>query len=64
MGYEWRKFDPDLHAQLDEHGGEKEKRDQRLWDELEAECTAAVRKIATDPKYADLTLHVDWAEVE
>jgi hypothetical protein len=63
MGWGWEHYRPDVSARLDEHGGQKETRDQRLWDEFTAECNGAIAHIAKDPKYDDLDLFIDWDEV-
>ena len=41
---------------LDKHGGDAEKRDERLYDEWYDRARVAVRKIAADPAYAGLAL--------
>lgn len=47
---------------LDEHGGDTESRDARLYDEWYDRARHAVREIAADPKYAEIALdEVDYA---
>jgi hypothetical protein len=45
---------------LSEHGGEKEKRHQRLCEKMVAELDAAIKAIAEKLEYAEIILYTDF----
>jgi hypothetical protein len=58
MGWRFGHYG-DITAQLDEHGGDKEARDEQLWNQFVAEADAAVKRIAGQEKYSALTWYLD-----
>lgn len=55
MGYAWEHVPrPVIACQLDEHGGEKEKRHYELFRALTAELQEAIKMVAAKPQYAEI----------
>ncbi|MGH3376331.1 MAG: hypothetical protein ACRDP6_16480 [Actinoallomurus sp.] len=57
-------YKPEVSARVSESGGVKEKRDAELWAAFTAECDEWIAHLAKDPKYDDLDLYINWAEVD
>jgi hypothetical protein len=54
----WSFSHPDfgLTFRLDEHGGEKEERHRKLYDECVSRMERAIAEIAADPAYSEIVL--------
>lgn len=65
MGWECRDVGFTVSLRLDSHGGERERADEQLADELDKRVRAAVLEVIRDPRYAEILMfEPDWYEVE
>lgn len=50
-----------LDVRVDAHGGEREERGERLYEEFIAELDAAIAAVVRNPKYADRrAIEISW----